>query len=72
MLQDFENRPDLLVRPRVGGGGLTAQKEVLDLITYPCRRQEKKTSARNLGPRNTALQAGSLLHASSLQQAHRA
>ena len=58
MLQDFENRSELLVRPRVWSGGLTAQKKVLDLITYPCRRQETKTSARNQGPRNTALKAG--------------
>ena len=71
MLQDFENRSELLVRPRVWSGGLTAQKKALDLITSPCRRQEKK-SARNQGPRNTALKAGSLLQASSLQQAHRA
>ena len=42
MLQDFENRSELLVRPRVWSGGLTAQKKVLDLITYPCRRQGKK------------------------------
>ena len=42
MLQDFENRSELLVRPRVWSGGLTAHKKVLDLITYPYRRQEQK------------------------------
>ena len=72
MLQDFENRSELLVRPRVRSGGLTAQKKVLDLITYPCRRQGKKRLPAIKVLEISALKAGSLLQASSLQQAHRA